>query len=207
MKYLNIGLISFAMMSSLSFAGGDHSHGHDAEEQQAPQEMGHDMSNMGKGMGNDMMKGMDHSGHKMKKGDSEGHHGEGMGHSESMVGKPGSEDKVTKVIKVEATDQMRFIYEPFEAKAGETVKFVVTNTGKIMHEFAVGTKAEHKEHGKAMMANPNMRHGSSGGMVSVDPGKTEVLIWEFGKSMSAQLACNVPGHYQAGMHSDIKINK
>tara|TARA_R110002049_G_scaffold119991_4_gene274345 strand:+ start:2788 stop:3411 length:624 start_codon:yes stop_codon:yes gene_type:complete len=207
MKYLNIGLISFAMMSSLSFAGGDHSHGHDAEAKQVPQKMDHDMRNMGKSMGGDMMKDMDHSGHNMKKGDSEGHHGEGMGHGESIVGKPGSEDNVTKVVKVEATDQMRFIYEPFEAKAGETVKFVVTNTGKIMHEFAVGTKAEHKEHGKVMMANPNMRHGSSASMVSVDPGKTEVLIWEFGKPISAQLACNVPGHYQAGMHSDIKIKK
>ena len=205
-------------MSSLSFAGGDHSHGHDDEESKAPQKMDHDMSKMGKGMdhdmskmgkgmGHDMMKGMDHSGHNMEKGDSKGHHGEGMGHGASMAGKPGSEDKVTKVVKVEATDQMRFIYEPFEAKAGETVKFVVTNTGKIMHEFAVGTKAEHKKHGKEMMANPNMRHGSSAGMVSIDPGKTEVLIWTFGKPMSAQLACNVPGHYQAGMHNDIKIKK
>tara|TARA_R110001592_G_scaffold200585_1_gene449447 strand:+ start:250 stop:822 length:573 start_codon:yes stop_codon:yes gene_type:complete len=190
MKYLNIGLISFAMMSSLSFAGGDHSHGHGAEEQKTPQKMDHDMSKMGKGMGHDMMKG----------------HSDG-GHDASMAGKPGSADKVTKVIKVEATDQMRFIYEPFEAKAGETVKFVVTNTGKIMHEFAVGTKAEHKAHGKMMMANPDMQHGTSTGVIKIEPGKTESLIWEFGKPMTAQLACNVPGHYQAGMHSEINIKK
>ena len=96
--------------------------------------MHHDMH---EDMGHDMMKGM-------------GHH-EAMEHGLSMVGKAGSEENVTKVIKVEATDQMRFIHEAFEAKAGETIKFVVTNSGKIMHEFAGGTKAEHKAHGEMML--------------------------------------------------------
>lgn len=176
MNYLTVGLLSFTMMSSVSFASGDHEHDHGAKEEKKTQDMNHEMH-------------------------------EGMEHGASMVGKAGSEEAVTKVIKVEATDQMRFIYEPFEAKAGETIKFIVTNTGKIMHEFAIGTKDEHTAHGKMMMANPNMKHGASSGMISIEPGKTESLIWEFGKSMSAQLACNVPGHYQAGMHSDIKFTK
>jgi uncharacterized cupredoxin-like copper-binding protein len=194
MKYLTVGFISFAMISSVSFASGDHDHHHDAKEEIKVEKMNHDMH-----------KDMDHSSHTMN--DTDGHHAEGMGHGSSMVGKPGGEDNVTKVIKVEATYQMRFMHEAFEAKAGETIKFVVTNTGKIMHEFAVGTKAEHKAHGKMMMANPNMHHGASAGVISIEPGKTDSLIWEFSKPMSAQLACNVPGHYEAGMHSDINIKK
>lgn len=189
-------------MSSASFASGDHDHDHSTKEEKKMQEMNHEMH---KGMNHDSMKGMDHSKHTMKMDHSTGHHGEGMSHGTSMVGKPGIEDKVTKVIKVEANDQMRFIHKPFDIKAGETIKFIVTNTGKIMHEFAVGTKAEHKAHGKMMLANPNMHHGASSGVISIEPGQTETLIWEFSKAMPAQLACNVPGHYQAGMHSDIKI--
>jgi uncharacterized cupredoxin-like copper-binding protein len=185
MKYLTVGLLSFAMMSSVSFASGDH--------------------DMHKNMNHDMMKNMDHSSHNMNHTD--GHHSQGMGHGSSMVGKPGSETQVTKVIKVEATDQMRFKHEVFEAKVGETIKFVVTNTGKIMHEFALGTKAEHKAHGKMMLAKPDMHHAASSGVISIEPGKTETLIWEFIKPMPAQFACNIPGHYQAGMHSDIEIKK
>ncbi len=206
MKYLTVSFISLAMMSSVSFAGGDHDHHHSEKEAKQSQEMKHDKH---KGMHHDKIQGMDHSGHDMGNADGhhDGHHAEGMGHVASKVGKPGSAAKVTKVIKVEATDQMRFIHEPFEAKAGETIKFEVTNTGKIMHEFAVGTKAEHKAHSKMMLANPNMHHGASSGVINIEPGKTETLIWEFTKPMPAQLACNIPGHYQAGMHSDIKIKK
>ena len=203
MNYLTLGLLSFTMISSVSFASGDHDHDHGAKEEKKAQEMNHDMH---KDMGHDMMKGMDHSNHNMKMDHSGGHH-DGMEHGASMVGKVGLAENVTKVIKVEATDQMRFIYEPFEAKAGETIKFIVTNTGKIKHEFAVGTKDEHTAHGKMMMAMPNMKHGASSGMISIEPGKTETLIWEFSKAIPAQIACNVPGHYQAGMHSDIKITE
>lgn len=202
MKYLKVGLLGFVMISSGAFASGDHHHVHSEKIEKTPQEMNHDMH---KGMNHASMNGMDHGGHDM--GASSDHHADGMGHGASMVGQPGIEEKVTKVINVEANDQMRFIHKKFEAKAGETIKFVVKNTGKIMHEFAVGTKEEHMAHGKMMMNNPNMHHGASTGVISIEPGKTETLIWEFSKSMSAQLACNVPGHYQAGMHSEIKIKK
>lgn len=204
MKYLTLGLLSLTMMSTVSLAGGEGNHHHGAHPEKSGHEMNHDMH---KGMNDDSMNGMDHSQHNMKMDHSGGHHGEGMGHGQSVVGKPGIEDKVTKVIKVEATDQMRFIHKPFDIKAGETIKFIVTNTGKIMHEFAVGTKAEHKAHGQMMLANPNMHHGASTGVINIEPGQTETLIWEFSKAMPAQLACNVPGHYQAGMHSDIKIKQ
>jgi hypothetical protein len=42
-------------------------------------------------------------------------------------------------------DNMRFTPERIEVRQGETVKFVVRNTGKVMHEFVIGTKAENDE--------------------------------------------------------------
>jgi len=35
--------------------------------------------------------------------------------------------------------------------------------------------------------------------VIVEPNKTKEIIWKFSKNTVLEIACNVPGHYQAGM--------
>lgn len=142
----------------------------------------------------------------------EGHEGmEGMGHAHgsegSLAGEPGKEVDVTRVIKVAADDTMRFSHEPFNIKDGETIKFVVTNNGVIPHEFAIGTKDEHTEHGQMMMNNPNMHHGPGGNAITIKPGESKVLIWKFESAWQVEAACNIPGHYQAGMHSPVTIKE
>ena len=137
-----------------------------------------------------------------------GHHGDGhhgMGHGDSLAGKPGKESEVDRIIKVEANDSMRFTHEQIKVKTGETIKFEVNNTGAIPHEFSIGTKDEHMVHGKMMMANPDMHHGPGGSSITIAPGKTETLVWYFEEAWEVQAACNIPGHYQAGMHSDIQF--
>ena len=79
----------------------------------------------------------------------------------------------------------------------------MTNKGAIAHEFSIGTKGEHVSHGKMMMDNPNMHHGPGGASITVKPGTTETLIWSFEKAGDVEAACNIPGHYQAGMHSPV----
>lgn len=128
-----------------------------------------------------------------------GHHGP------TLAGRPGTEAEVNRVIKVEANDSMRFVHEPIKVASGETIKFEITNTGKIKHEFSIGTKDEHKAHSKMMMANPDMFHGPGGASITLEPGKTETLIWHFEEAWEVQAACNMPGHYQAGMHSDVSF--
>lgn len=136
-------------------------------------------------------------GHK----DNGGNHG----HGSSKAGKPGQESEVDRTVKVEANDNMRFIHDPLLVSDGETIKFVITNTGAIAHEFSIGTKDEHKAHGKMMMANPEMHHGPGGASITVAPGETETLIWSFAKAGKVEAACNMPGHYQAGMHSPVRF--
>lgn len=140
-------------------------------------------------------------------GSMEGHHGHGSGHGHgsSKAGKPGQENEVDRTVKVEANDNMRFIHDPLLVSDGETIKFVITNTGAIAHEFSIGTKDEHKAHGKMMMANPDMHHGPGGASITVAPGETETLIWSFAKAGKVEAACNMPGHYQAGMHSPVRF--
>ena len=135
-----------------------------------------------------------HAGHH-----ADGHHGS-QGHGKSLAGRPGNASKVNRVIKVEANDQMEFVHPPLKIKPGETIEFEITNKGKIPHEFSIGTKSEHIAHSKMMMANPNMHHGPGGASITIAPGETQTLIWSFEEASHVEVACNIPGHYEAGMH-------
>lgn len=115
-------------------------------------------------------------------------------------GRPGSAAEVNKTIHVEATDQMRLVFDSQDIHVGDVVKFVVHNSGQVDHEFGIGDEAAQREHAAEMMRMPGMMH-SDPNVVSVKPGETKILIWQFTKMKQRHLvfACNVPGHYQAGM--------
>ena len=51
---------------------------------------------------------------------------------------------------------MRFTPDRMELRQGDTVRFVVHNTGKLMHEFVIGTKRELDAHAALMVRFPNM---------------------------------------------------
>jgi len=146
--------------------------------------------------------------HASKAKDS--HHDDMKGHEHgmgSMTGTPGKPESVSRTINVTADDSMRFTHEPLNIKNGETIKFVVTNKGAIAHEFSIATKDEHMEHGEMMMDNPTMHHAPGGNVISIKPGETEELIWSFENAWQIEAACNIPGHYDAGMHSSVTIQK
>lgn len=140
----------------------------------------------------------------------ENNHKKNVGHDHgagiAAAGQPGSAAKVSRTIKVRAFDTMRYDKENIQAKPGETIRFVVTNAGKIKHEFAIGTREEQLEHAKMMAAMPDMQH-DEGNVVSLEPGETRELIWQFGKAGAVEIACHLPGHYEAGMKSKVIIRK
>ncbi len=41
--------------------------------------------------------------------------------------------------------------------------------------------------------------------VLLEPGKTAEIVWTFNETTSLEFACNVPGHYQAGMVGDLDV--
>jgi len=146
--------------------------------------------------------------HSMHHDQMQSHHQQAMhhnNHASSPAGMPGKAAEVSRSIEVEASDAMKFNHAPIEINAGETIKFIVRNSGQIPHEFSIGTKSEHKSHGQMMMNDPSMHHGPNSATITVKPGETEVLIWKFGSAPKVEAACNIPGHYQAGMHSPISI--
>ena len=116
----------------------------------------------------------------------------------------GDEKAVKRTITFSMTDSMRFTPDKLEVKQGETVKLVVKNDGKIMHEFVLGTKKELDEHAALMVKFPTMEHEEPY-MVHVGPGKTGQIVWNFNKAGSFDFACLIAGHYQAGMTGKVTV--
>jgi len=116
----------------------------------------------------------------------------------------GDAKAVKRTVTLTMTDAMRFTPDNVEVKQGETVKFVVKNTGKIMHELVIGTKKELDEHAAMMVKFPTMEHDEPY-MAHVGAGKTGEIIWNFNKAGDFDFACLIAGHYQAGMVGKIKV--
>lgn len=127
-------------------------------------------------------------------------------HAHSPAGAPGNPAKVSKVFDVRMLDTMRFEPSSFEVRSGQTVKFVVTNVGRLRHEFGIGTRDEQRAHAEMMLADPDMKH-EDGSAITVEPGQTKELIWQFRRAGQYEAACQVPGHYPAGMTAKIVVKR
>ena len=88
--------------------------------------------------------------------------------------------------------------------AKRTVKFIVKNSGKAKHEMVLGTEKELKEHAEVMKKNPEMEHADDN-QITVQPGKSAEIIWQFTKSGNVNFACLQPGHFEAGMKGVVVV--
>ncbi|MFA0487917.1 cupredoxin family protein [Vibrio splendidus] len=145
------------------------------------------------GMEHSMMKNgeMDHSMMNM----------EGM----SEVGMPATGAKPDKVVHVLLSDDMKITFKnKVDIEQNDVVQFVVMNTGKIDHEFSIGSASEQLEH-REMMKNMGNHAHDSGSTVTVKPGKAKQLLWHFHGDNQVEFACNIPGHAEAGMAKSITL--
>lgn len=126
------------------------------------------------------------------------------GHDDEAIGKPGVASKVSRTINMDMSDAMRFSVPNIAAKQGETIRFVIKNSGNVKHEMVLGTEKELKEHYEVMKKNPEMEHADAN-MVTVAPGKTGEIIWQFTKAGKVDFACLQPGHYDAGMKGVVTV--
>ena len=142
------------------------------------------------------------------------------------IGSKGDETEVTRVIKVVMYDNY---YEPssFQIKEGETIKFEVENAGMLVHEFNIANKMMHMKHQPEMIKmaengillafsidkekmkkmakmDKSMGHSHSNSVL-LEPKQKGDIIWKFDNAANIEVACNVPGHYQAGMIAKVNI--
>ncbi|HPT55948.1 MAG TPA: cupredoxin family protein [Casimicrobium sp.] len=118
----------------------------------------------------------------------------------------GDAKSVKRTVTLTMSDTMRFSPDMIEVKQGDTIKLVMKNDGKQLHELVIGSKKELDEHAALMVKFPNMEHDEPY-MAHVPAGKTGEIIWNFNKAGDFDFACLIAGHYQAGMVGKIKVTK
>ena len=135
-----------------------------------------------------------------------GTHDHGHGEHKFSVGAPASGEP-DRIYEVSMRDTMRFVFSPdfTGLHDGEVIRFDVRNDGAIPHEFSIGNAADQVEHAKMMRAMPDMKH-SDPNTVSLEPGASASITWRFIGKDTVVFACNIPGHFEAGMRHDLAIN-
>ena len=140
--------------------------------------------------------------------------------SMKMIGVKGKLSEVSRTIEIKMYDNY---YEPnlITVKKGETIKFVITNLGEMVHEYNIGTKEMHIKHQpemqklidheiisfdkidkkkmKEMSKKDHSLAHSHSNSVMLEPQTKGEIIWKFSKDIELEMACNIPGHYESGM--------
>ena len=144
--------------------------------------------------------------------------------SMNMMGEKGDPAEVVKISKVKMYDNY---YEPseFKIKKNQTIKFIVHNYGELVHEFNISTTEMQLKHQPEMMKmveneillvdridkkkmkelskkDHSMSHTHTNSVL-LEPNETAEIIWKFNTDAKLEAACNVPGHYEAGMIAKI----
>jgi uncharacterized cupredoxin-like copper-binding protein len=125
---------------------------------------------------------------------------------ETAFGRAGDARRVVRTIDVDMSDRMRFAPDQVTVKQGDTVRFRVKNSGRVMHEMVLGTLEDLRPHAELMRKHPGMEHAEPY-MVHVAPGRTETMLWQFTKPGEFRFGCLVPGHFEAGMMGRIVVTK
>jgi uncharacterized cupredoxin-like copper-binding protein len=125
---------------------------------------------------------------------------------EHSFGREGDPKKITRTINLDMNDSMRYSPSSITIKQGETIRFVVRNKGKALHEMVIGTMDELKAHGELMKKNPEMEHDEPY-MAHVAPGGKAELIWQFTRTGEFSYGCLAPGHFESGMVGKINVTK
>lgn len=149
-------------------------------------------------------------------------HGHG-GATAALLGEPAPRGQ-GRPVPVVMTD-FAYSLKTITVKAGETIRFIISNKGTVLHEFNINTEAEHAEH--RPMMTMMMEHGmitpekvisltmtmpdgskmthTEPNSVLVEPGKSAEISWKFTTAGELQIGCNIPGHTEGGMVANLKV--
>ena len=139
-------------------------------------------------------------------GTSSGQHSHG-----TVPGAPGHAPHADRKVTVVASDELRFDPETISVEQGETITFVIENEGETAHEFVLGDEAYQVAHEQHMSGSGGQSGGHAGmnmntsGAVTIPPGKTKTVTWQFTDAVEVLYGCHLPGHYDGGMVGTIEV--
>ena len=135
-------------------------------------------------------------------------------HATEETGQDAVSDDVDRVIEVDMTE-FAFAADSFALTPGETVKFVVTNSGVAEHEFRLSNQDRidehiaggHDDHAEAPDDDDEAAQeaGAADVVLVLAAGETVPLVFTFPENDHdyTAIVCLIPGHYEAGMTTDI----
>lgn len=138
-------------------------------------------------------------------GDGSAHHAAATGPAEQTAwGIAAQATPVQRTLTLDMGDNMRFSPDLIEVQEGETLRIVVRNQGRKLHEVVLGTPDELKKHAELMKRFPNMEHDEPW-MAHVAAGQQGELRWTFNRPGEFAFACLVGNHFQRGMQGRIVV--
>ena len=99
-----------------------------------------------------------------------------------------------RVVRIVASDALRFFPDVVTVRQGETITFEVTTMGMSSHEFMVGPAAD-------VAADT----AGTPEVADVAMVQTKSLTYTFSGPGPFAFACHAPGHYEAGMKGTIVV--
>lgn len=131
----------------------------------------------------------------------------GHSHASFSAGEPGNPKRPARTVLVtmrEGDGKMMFFPDRLEVKRGEQVRFLLTNSGELDHEFVLATTEDNIKHAEEMKKNPEMEHDDPNAK-RVAPKKKSEIVWRFTKAGQFEYGCLIPGHREAGMTGIIVV--
>lgn len=131
----------------------------------------------------------------------------GHSHAEFSAGEPGNPKRPARVVLVtmrEGDGKMMFIPDRVEIRRGEQIRFMLTNSGELEHEFVLATTEENLKHAEEMKKNPDMEHDDPNAK-RVAPKKKNEIVWKFTKVGTFEFGCLIAGHRESGMTGTIIV--
>jgi uncharacterized cupredoxin-like copper-binding protein len=107
-----------------------------------------------------------------------------------------------------AMEDHRFSPNTFDVRVGDTVTFVFTNFGRVVHDAFIGDTAAQEQHEKEMRQAEGDGHAHDHAHergVTVAPGESGTLRYSFDKAGALEIGCHQPGHYAAGMIAALNV--
>lgn len=117
-------------------------------------------------------------------------------------GEPGDPAAADRTVEIDMLDTLNFEPDSVDVQVGETITFVLTNTGEIEHDFVIGDEEFQQEHADEAAG---MEHGDLPNGIDASPGETVEFTWTFTEEGELLYGCHEPGHYQGGMVGTINV--
>jgi len=112
---------------------------------------------------------------------------------------PASASPTSRTVRV-AIHYSAFSIDRIDVRPGETVRFVVTNTDPIDHEFLIGDRSVQIAHERGTEAV----HPPRPGEITIPAGETVSTTFAFGER-DLLFGCHLPGHYVYGMRGTVEV--